>query len=435
MNKLLLILVMLNCSFLSKTQTSVNDGDWKSNHVVLENTQEADFMIRVGDVDNLNFGWPAGFDPFCGKSTPRHKYPWQSIKEDVAGMDRILLGSKFNGKGGTDGYSVAYSSDTKPVPIEINLEKIKGVAINEIKMQVFVDDFQSLTRKSNFRATINGKRFIEMEKLLKVMDQTGPIGKLITVAVNPELLPEFSNNKISFLIDDPTTGIGDGYAIDFVKILVNPKPNLVYKGAIKGIVKNQKGQGVDSVEIQIPGKPTIKTGPDGTFEFNDVQTGLLVLQAFKKDFATFYKNVDVECNKTTQVMLVLNPSRKLQFNGKNITEGDALTLSKIQFSAGSALLSQAARSELDQIYTFLNTNKTVEIELNGFTSSEGEANFNRELSLKRVDACKTYLCEKGIDEKRIFTVGYGPDKPVAPNDTEANRAKNRRVEMKITKIR
>jgi outer membrane protein OmpA-like peptidoglycan-associated protein len=57
------------------------------------------------------------------------------------------------------------------------------------------------------------------------------------------------------------------------------------------------------------------------------------------------------------------------------------------------------------------------------------------LSLKRVDTCKTYLVEKKIDEKRIFTAGYGPENPVAPNDTEENRAKNRRVEMKIVRIR
>ena len=131
----------------------------------------------------------------------------------------------------------------------------------------------------------------------------------------------------------------------------------------------------------------------------------------------------MECNKTTQLILVLSPSRKLMFNGKNVTEGDKLILSKIQFSAASAVLSQAAKSELDEIFKFLNTNKGVEIELNGFTSSEGDAIFNRELSLKRVESCKTYLVEKGIDEKRIFTAGYGPEKPVAPNDTEANGQK------------
>jgi OOP family OmpA-OmpF porin len=54
--------------------------------------------------------------------------------------------------------------------------------------------------------------------------------------------------------------------------------------------------------------------------------------------------------------------------------------------------------------------------------------------LKRVRSCKDYLIAKGIDDGRITIKGYGPDLPVAPNDTKANRAKNRRVEMKITKL-
>ncbi len=91
MKKLLFLLAMLYSSQFIKSQTEANDGDWKLNYVALENTQEAEYMIRVGDIDNLNFGWPANFNPFCGKSTPRHKFPWQSIKEDIAGMDRIFV--------------------------------------------------------------------------------------------------------------------------------------------------------------------------------------------------------------------------------------------------------------------------------------------------------------------------------------------------------
>jgi outer membrane protein OmpA-like peptidoglycan-associated protein len=79
-------------------------------------------------------------------------------------------------------------------------------------------------------------------------------------------------------------------------------------------------------------------------------------------------------------------------------------------------------------------NQTVEILLSGHTSAEGAAALNRQLSLKRVRTCKDYLIGQGIDEGRITIKGYGPDMPIAPNDTEANRAKNRRVEMKITKL-
>jgi outer membrane protein OmpA-like peptidoglycan-associated protein len=75
----------------------------------------------------------------------------------------------------------------------------------------------------------------------------------------------------------------------------------------------------------------------------------------------------------------------------------------------------------------------VEIELSGHTSSEGEIALNKALSYKRVQSCRDYLTGKGIGTERIHIVGYGPDRPVAANDTEENRKKNRRVELRIVK--
>src|SRR5215831_7604407 len=54
---------------------------------------EADLVIRTGDINNLGFGWPQGFDPFSGKSTPLHGYPWKPPAGAPEGTDRIMLGS------------------------------------------------------------------------------------------------------------------------------------------------------------------------------------------------------------------------------------------------------------------------------------------------------------------------------------------------------
>jgi len=89
---------------------------------------------------------------------------------------------------------------------------------------------------------------------------------------------------------------------------------------------------------------------------------------------------------------------------------------------------------LNKVVELMKQYPKIEIELSGHTSSEGEASRNRTLSLQRVESCRKYLSDNGISEDRISTVGYGPDKPIAPNDTEQNRAVNRRVELKITKI-
>jgi outer membrane protein OmpA-like peptidoglycan-associated protein len=134
------------------------------------------------------------------------------------------------------------------------------------------------------------------------------------------------------------------------------------------------------------------------------------------------------------VELELKRSGNISFNNKTLQEGDNLVLNNIQFDVNSAVLKPEGKTELDKLVALMKQNVSVEILLSGHTSSEGSASMNRELSLKRVRSCKDYLASKGIDDGRITIKGFGPDSPIAPNDTEANRAKNRRVEMKITKL-
>ena len=71
------------------------------------------------------------------------------------------------------------------------------------------------------------------------------------------------------------------------------------------------------------------------------------------------------------------------------------------------------------------------IEINGFTDSDGAEEFNQELSLKRAGGVYDYLKEKGIDETRMSTKGFGEDPNffLADNDTKENKRKNRRVEI------
>ena len=67
----------------------------------------------------------------------------------------------------------------------------------------------------------------------------------------------------------------------------------------------------------------------------------------------------------------------------------------------------------------------------GHTSSEGTREHNLDLSDRRAKSVKAYLVSKGVADDRIDTKGFGPDSPVAANNTEANRSKNRRIEFKI----
>ena len=191
--KLLFVFVLM---FILQVKAQVNtvssDKKWDSQQVTLKNTLEADYIIRIGDVDNLGFGWPDGFDPFCGRMTESHDYPWEARAEDIPGFDRILLSSKFNPDGefpcGGDGYSGSYNRDhpniTKPVTWSLPTDLLRGVEIKNAYLQIFIDDFQAPTFCSKFQLFINGTRFAEGEKLLNAIDQTGPVGKLLSVLIH-----------------------------------------------------------------------------------------------------------------------------------------------------------------------------------------------------------------------------------------------------------
>ena len=106
-------------------------------------------------------------------------------------------------------------------------------------LQMFVDDFQSPVWKSNFQATINGRRAPFLEDVLNSLDQTGPIGKLITVQIPEEFLGELKSGVLTINIDDPTTGAGDGFAVDFVRLLINPK-TMTNTGTVSGTVTDEE---------------------------------------------------------------------------------------------------------------------------------------------------------------------------------------------------
>ncbi len=105
---------------------------------------------------------------------------------------------------------------------------------------------------------------------------------------------------------------------------------------------------------------------------------------------------------------------------------------KIMFAKAAAEIMSESHGLLDEIVEVIQENKDItKISVEGYTSSEGSADFNRKLSDDRSKAVVKYLTDHGVDAKRLQAKGFGPDKPLAPNDTEDNREKNRRVEFNI----
>lgn len=435
-----LFLLNFYCSHLllfSQTVTAA-DGNWAKQFLVLKNTPEADAMIRVGDIDNLGYGWADGFNPFSGRSTDPHGYPWEPGKNDAPGTDRIMVptGYKYGSEASHEGYTGSTERPANnPAPVFISLNAIKDITVTAAALQLFIDDFQSPEFQKKFQFKINGQRFIEAEKTINGVNQGGPVGKLITIKFTAEQLAMLQADSLVIFIDDPVTEAGDGFAIDFVKLLINPQ-GVLYKGSIKGMIIDEGTKmPIANASAEVAGYGTVRTDTEGNFLLQAVPAGLNMVAGSAAGYSGAQKQVDVIEGETTEdVLLELKRSGKVQFNDKALQEGDHIVMKNIQFEVNSAVLLPVGKQELDKLAAFMKQNPSMEILLTGHTSAEGSASLNRELSLKRVRSCKDYLVAKGIDEALITIQGVGPDQPVAPNDTEANRAKNRRVELKITKL-
>lgn len=106
--------------------------------------------------------------------------------------------------------------------------------------------------------------------------------------------------------------------------------------------------------------------------------------------------------------------------------------SKILFGFDQFKLTSQADQSLDDLVKILNAYPDTDIDVQGYTDNTGTAAYNMQLSQKRADAVANYIKANGIAAKRVKTTAFGLTNPAYPNDTEANRALNRRVEFVIT---
>jgi OOP family OmpA-OmpF porin len=133
----------------------------------------------------------------------------------------------------------------------------------------------------------------------------------------------------------------------------------------------------------------------------------------------------------------LNPTyavrNALRVAAQEQTAVDATLANRIiEFEAGSSVLRPAGRGILDEIATTLLKLGNKKVEVIGHTDAQGARDTNVVLSLARADAVRSYLASKGVAPSLISTSGSGPDRPVAANDTPEGRARNRRIEFRIS---
>jgi OOP family OmpA-OmpF porin len=111
--------------------------------------------------------------------------------------------------------------------------------------------------------------------------------------------------------------------------------------------------------------------------------------------------------------------------------GGLVITGQIVFDLASAELDSASFATLDRLAEAARACPDMRIEVGGHASSEGTAEINQQLSVRRAQSVVAYLVKAGVDSTQLQPVGYGATRPVAPNDTGENMAKNRRIEFTV----
>jgi outer membrane protein OmpA-like peptidoglycan-associated protein len=114
------------------------------------------------------------------------------------------------------------------------------------------------------------------------------------------------------------------------------------------------------------------------------------------------------------------PAPKPDYNFKNV-----------QFEFNSDVLKTSSFGSLDQAAAQMKINPSAKFILNGHSSAEGSPEHNMSLSVDRANAVKSYLVNAGVNAANFEVKGFGATEPLTKNDTEADRAINRRVEVKV----
>jgi OmpA-OmpF porin, OOP family len=396
--------------------------------------READLLVRTGDINNLGFGWPAHFTPFSGKSTPPHPWLCNSRPGAPVGTDRSMLGTGVRPQesGAGDGYSgCSTRPDNLPQAISIVVGDLPS-KVHVVLLQMFADDFQPMVWGSRFQVSLDGTRLPNVEDTINALDQTGPIGKLITMRLLPEYVPLLRSGTVDLLIDDPTTHKKDGYAVDFVRILVNPHA-FQYAVTIACTIVAADTQlpikGATCASAQVTGT----TGALGTVSLRGVPAGMASVSADAVGYDGAVQLLDLPVGTPGIAHFVLKKHHEAMTDlQQQIKQNGSVAIYGIHFDTASAKLRPDSIASLETVLQLVKSEASQWI-IAGHTDNQGGAAYNLDLSRARAKSVVAWLTQHGIPANRLLAQGFGLTRPVADNDTASGRALNRRVEVKLVK--
>ncbi len=112
-----------------------------------------------------------------------------------------------------------------------------------------------------------------------------------------------------------------------------------------------------------------------------------------------------------------------------VTDCEVKITQKIQFSYNKTIIAKESFPVLDAVVDVLTKNPSIQIDVEGHTDDKGSDAYNKTLSEQRAQSVRKYLLSHGVGAARLNAHGYGEERPLVPNNSDANRSLNRRVQF------
>jgi len=176
---------------------------------------------------------------------------------------------------------------------------------------------------------------------------------------------------------------------------------------------------VDNLRDEVVQKTT--ADQQGNYQATIPATGNYTVVVSSQDYWYYSENVGAG-DGTTKV-------KDIELT--NVLVGSEVQLNNISFEVGRADLKASSYTELDRFAKLLIANPNYVIEISGHADISGSERVNKKVSRERAKVVVDYLVKHGVNEKQLEWKGFGTSKPIAPNDTEEGRTKNRRVDVKM----
>ena len=141
---------------------------------------------------------------------------------------------------------------------------------------------------------------------------------------------------------------------------------------------------------------------------------------------------DVIRVKAAQPEAPPEPPPPVKFRKAKVVGNKIVITEKVMFDTAKASIKSESEGLLNDVASVIKEHKGIKkIRIEGHTDSDGKDKYNKKLSQNRADSVKDFLVNIGIDAGMLEAVGYGEEKPIASNDTNDGKEKNRRVEFNI----